>query len=142
MVDISIVWQKIKLVFSFLKFPSWIAQKIAFWIKVYKFKKLPKDKQEFLFSIYTTKHRTDVAFFNNNEIIIRCLQIDGFIEYEYCEGEMVEYKLEQWCRDEGQYGYTITAKYYKIIEYLWRKIQKNYFNKQKLDYKREEDIPF
>jgi hypothetical protein len=142
MLDISIVWQKIKLVFSFFKFPSLIAQKIAFLVKIYKFKKLSKDKQNFLFDIYTTKHRTDVAFFNNNETLLRCLKIDGFIEYEFFPDEWTQDRMgREYIKDE-HYQYNITTKYYKIVECMWRKSKKEYFKKYKLDYKYEEDIPF
>ena len=140
MIDISIVWQKIKLVFSFLKFPQWFYQKALFYCRYFKFKRLPEDKQDFLMKVYNKEHSYETRFFWNNQILIKCLEIDRFVNYEWNE-RIIEYKLEQYT-EESFVSYNIVPQYLPIIQKLWRKKHDKIFKTQKFDYNTEDDIPF
>jgi hypothetical protein len=134
MIDIPIIWQKIKLVFSFLKLPSWIYKKLLFWHRYRTFNKLAKDKRKFMFEVYRNKQRGDVMFYNNNKVLIKCLEIDGFINSVYYERDWEEQKEE--C-----YTYTLTPEYLPIVEKAWRKSKDKHFQETTFDYSTE-DIPF
>jgi hypothetical protein len=134
MIDIAIVWQKVKLVFSFLKLPSWIYKKLLFWYRYRTFNKLANDKRKFMFEVYRDKQRDDVMFYNNNQVRIKCLEIDGFINAIYHERDWEEQKEE--C-----YTYKLTPEYLPIVEKAWRKSKDKHFQETTFDYSTE-DIPF
>ena len=131
MIDIAIVWQKVKLVFSFLKLPSWIYKKLLFWHRYRTFNKLAKDKRKFMFEVYRNKQRDDVMFYNNNKVLIKCLEIDGFIN-----------SVWDYAGEEKYYTYTLTPEYLPIVEKAWRKSKDKHFQETAFDYSTEYDIPF
>lgn len=88
--DLVTIWQKAKLVLNVLKFPKWIFDKVLFLIILLKFKKLPQDKQEFLFKLYENLIPSDVWFFEQNKTILKCLEIDGFIKIVHVPSEETE----------------------------------------------------
>ena len=132
MIEIATIWQKVKLVFSFFKLPSWIYQKLLFCYRCYTFNKLANDKRKFMFEVYEDKERFDVMFYNNNQVRIKCLEIDGFINATYHERD--------WGRQEDDYyTYTLTPEYLPIVEKAWRKSKDKHFQKTTFDYS---NIPF
>ena len=154
MIDISIVWQKIKLVFSFLKFPKWFYEKALFYYRCYKFKKLPKDKQEFLFAVFENdncyklfivdvgrrSYGLNEKFYTKNRDILKILEIDGIVTivtgedfYRISEDETFNFEAKFCC---------ITPQYLTIVQKFWRKKQEKYFKTTKINYNTEDDIPF
>ena len=131
MIDIAIIWQKVKLVFSFLKLPSWIYKKLLFWYRYRTFNKLANDKRNFMLEVYRNKQRCDVMFYNNNEVLIKCLEIDGYIN-----------AIWDYAGEEKYYTYTLTPEYLSIVEKAWRKSKDKHFQETAFDYSTEDDIPF
>ena len=142
MIDIAIVWQKVKLVFSFLKLPSWIYKKLLFWYRYRTFNKLAGDKRKFMFEVYRNKQRCDVMFYNNNQVLIKCLEIDGFINSVYHERIIKEDCYGREYKEEDCYTYTLTPEYLPIVEKAWRKSKDKHFQETTFDYSKEDDIPF
>jgi hypothetical protein len=107
MIDVAIIWQKVKLVFSFFKLPSWIYKKLLFWYRYRTFNKLTGDKRKFMFEVYRDKQRDDVMFYNNNQVRIKCLEIDGFINAIYHERIIKEdYYGREYVEEEEWYIHT------------------------------------
>jgi hypothetical protein len=142
MIDISVIWQKIKLVFSFLKFPKWFYEKALFYYRCFKFKRLPKDKQEFLMEVYEKKYPHSTRFYNKNKILIQCLAINGFITMHYTETDEVMdcYGRHYW--EEAYYTYELSHIYQDVIQFIWRKKHDKVFKTTKFDYNTEDEVPF
>jgi len=81
MVDLLVLIQKIRFVLSFFKLPSLVWNKIVFILRCWKFKRLPRDKKDFLLQVYEGNFEYEKWVHDQNKIFIKCLVIDGFLTH-------------------------------------------------------------
>jgi hypothetical protein len=100
---------------------------VLFPLSCRKFKKLPKDRQDFLISVHEKSYDCSTEYYQQYYKHLFYLQENGFITKEVDSSPSIDdYDSLHWIY---RYYYNIAPRYKSVLKKYWEKANKEYLDK-------------